>query len=292
MPKNKSKTTNKTSNIMSVWQLTKLSGEVIWVNRVVFVGIALIYGLLILLLAKGFSGGQNISDLKNAISGSLTGSGKEIGASLAVFFSMVGSAGSGSTDASGPYQMIVTVISSLAIIWALRQILAKKTFNFKDVYYLGMYPLIPFLIVLAVVAIQLLPLLLGSVLYSLITSYGIAVNLVESVLWVAIFVSLAALSLYFVCSSLLAIYIVTLPEMTPKKALATAKELVQGRRWTVIRKIISLPIVLLIISAIVMLPVILIVAPLAQIVFYLLTVMSLVAVHTYMYLLYRNLMNE
>lgn len=291
MPK-KTETKQQNYNVLSIWQLTKLSAETIWTNRVVFTGIGLIYGLLILFLAKGFSGGQNIGDLKDAISNSLTGSGKELGASLAVFFSMIGAAGSGSTDTSGPYQLVLTVITSLAIIWALRQILAKKQFKFKDVYYLSMYPLVPFLIILAVIAVQLLPLMLGSVLYSIVTSFGIAVNIFEMLLWALMFIALGALSLYFICSSLFAMYIVTLPDMTPKKALDTAKELVQGRRWMVIRKILGLPLVLLIISAVVMLPIILILAPLAPLVFYILTVLSLVAVHTYMYLLYRNLMND
>ena len=291
MPKNLPKNTKNKAHVMSVWQLTKSSARIIWDNRVVFVGIALIYGILILVLAKGFAGGQNVGDLKKAVSDSLSGNGKEIGASVAVFVSMIGSAGSGTTDTSGAYQLLVTVNTSLAIIWALRQILANKPFIFKEVYYKSMYPLIPFFIILAVVSLQLIPILLGSVLYSLVSSYGIAVSAIESILWILIFISLAALSLYFVCSSLLAVYIVTLPDMTPKKALATAKELVKGRRWLVVRKIISLPIVLFIISAIVMLPIILIAAPLAQLVFYLLTVLSLVAVHTYMYLLYRNLMD-
>lgn len=291
MPKKPLKKPTVTPKIMNVWQLTKSSAQLIWENRVVFLGISIIYGLLILILAKGFSAGQNIEDLKKAVSESLSGNGKEIGASFAVFVSLVGSTGSGSTDTSGPYQVIVTIITSLAIIWTLRQILANKKFKFKETFYLSMYPLVPFLIILAIVALQLIPLLLGSVLYSLVASYGIATNIIEVILWILLFTSLAALSLYFVCSSLFAVYIVTLPDMTPKKALDTAKELVQGRRWVVIRKIISLPIVLLIISAIVMLPVILIAAPLAQIVFYCLTVVSLLAVHTYMYLLYRNLMD-
>jgi len=291
MPKKSLKNTKTKAHVMSVWQLTKSSAKLIWDNRVVFTGIALIYGLLILLLAKGFSGGQNIGELKKAVSDSLSGNGKEIGASIAVFVSMFGSAGSGSSDASGAYQMVVTVMTSLAIIWALRQIMASKKFEFKNVYYLSMYPLVPFLIILTVVALQLLPLLLGSVLYSIVTSYGIAVNMMETVLWIVLFIGLAGLSLYFVCSSLIAIYIVTLPDMTPKKALSSAKELVIGRRWIVVRKIVSLPIVLFIVAAAVMIPVILIAPFLAQLVFYILTVMSLVAVHTYMYLLYRNLMD-
>jgi hypothetical protein len=118
------------------------------------------------------------------------------------------------------------------------------------------------------------------------------VSIIERIIWVLVYLGLATLTIYWLSSSLFALYIVTLPDMTPIKALRSAKELVTGYRWQVIRKVIALPVILLAAAIVVMLPVIVILTPLAQWVFFLLTSLVLVAINTYMYLLYRELMNE
>ena len=84
----------------------------------------------------------------------------------------------------------------------------------------------------------------------------------------------------------------TLPDMTPLAALRSAKGVVRYRRWTILRKILWLPMVLLIITAIIMLPVIAFVASLAQWVLFFLSMTGLVVVNVYMYILYRELLNE
>ncbi|HTB49059.1 MAG TPA: hypothetical protein VK712_03175, partial [Verrucomicrobiae bacterium] len=159
-------------------------------------------------------------------------------------------------------------------------------------YYRGMYPLIPFILVLIVVGLQLIPFLIGSALYSLIVTNGIATNLPEKLVCALIFALFALWSLYMISSSLFALYIVTLPDMTPRKALRSARELVRHRRWTALRKILCLPIILLLAAAIIMLPIIIWLTPLAQWIFFILTMFAVVAVHAYMYTLYRELLRE
>ena len=67
---------------------------------------------------------------------------------------------------------------------------------------------------------------------------------------------LALLSLYMICSSLFALYIVTLPNVTPMKALRSARQLVLHRRFLVLRKILFMPLALLVLGAIIMIPLI------------------------------------
>ncbi|HVI60648.1 MAG TPA: hypothetical protein VM535_00655, partial [Candidatus Saccharimonadales bacterium] len=110
--------------------------------------------------------------------------------------------------------------------------------------------------------------------------------------WGLLFGLLTLFSLYMISSSLFALYIVTLPDMTPRKALRSARELVRDRRWTVLRKILCLPVILFLGAALVMVPIIIWLTPLAQWVFFLLTMFALVAVNTYMYSLYRELLND
>lgn len=276
----------------NAWQLTKTAWDTLWQQRKLFIGITLIYGLLNLVLVQGLASGTDVTALKGNLNQVFSGHLGALGSSLSAFTVLVSSAGNGSSQTAGAYQLFLGLITSLAVIWALRQILAGARIRIRDAYYQGMYPLIPFTLVLLVIGLQLLPLLIGSGLYSLVVANGIAVNLIENLLFAALFAALACLSLYWINSSLLAIYIVTLPDMTPVKALRSARELVRGRRWSVLRKLLCLPVILLIAAAVIMVPIIIVLTPLAQWVFFLLTMFGLVAIHAYLYTLYRELLNE
>jgi len=275
----------------SAWKLTKTTAELLWSNRRIFTGLTLIYGLLNVVLAQGL-GGTDVSELKNQLGEIFTGNYGSLASSLIIFTSLVGSAGNSSSDLAGAYQLFLALIASLAIIWALRQIIAGSKFRLRDAFYRGMYPLIPFILVLLVIGLQLIPLAIGSTLYSLVISNGIAVLAIEKILWAVLFALLALLSLYMISSSIFGLYIATLPDMTPIKALRSARQLVRYRRWTVLRKILFLPVVLLAVAAVIMLPIIIWLTPLAKYVFFLLTMFSLTVVHGYIYTLYRELLNE
>jgi uncharacterized membrane protein len=82
---------------------------------------------------------------------------------------------------------------------------------------------------------------------------------------------------------------VTLPDMTPMKAIRSARGLVKSRRWLVLRKILFLPLVLFILAGVIMLPFLLAVASIASWVFFVLSICTLAIVNSYMYALYREL---
>lgn len=278
--------------ISNIYQLSRQAFSIVWENKKLFAGITLIYGLLNLLLVQGIAGSQDLGSLKNTLDQLFSGNFGALASSLSVFAVLVSSAGSSADPTGSAYQLFLGLIGSLAIIWALRQVLAGNKIRIRDPYYRGIYPLVPFVIVLLVVGLQLIPLLIGSSLYSLVINNGIAVYAAEKFVWALLYAALALLSFYMLSSSLFALYIVTLPDMTPMKALRSARELVRHRRWTVLRKILALPVILLIIAAAIMLPIIIWLTPLAQWIFFILTMSVLLAVHTYMYTLYRELLNE
>ena len=233
-----------------------------------------------------------MTSLKSTLSHAFSGHFASLASGASVFAVLVTSAGNGSSQTAGAYQLFLGIITSLAVIWALRQILAGSTVRIRDAYYHGMYPLIPFIFVLIVVGLELIPLLIGSSLYGLVITNGIAVHALEKVLFAAIFAALAALSIYLIISSIFALYIVTLPDMTPMKALRSARRLVKGHRWALLRKIFFLPLILLVAAAVIMVPIIIFLTPVAQWIFFLLTMFALVAIHAYMYTTYRELLNE
>jgi hypothetical protein len=280
------------AQLPNVWRLTITTARLIWRHKWLFGGITLLYGLTYLILVQGLSNGTDVNSLKGELNKVFTGHLGSLASGLSVFVVLLSSAGSSTSPTAGTYQVLLALLASLAVIWALRQLAAGVTFRVRDAYYRGMYPLIPFVLVLLVVGLQLIPLLVGSTLYGIVSTNGIAVYFVEKLLWALLFVLCTLLTLYMLSSSLFALYIVTLPDMTPMKALRSARQLSRYRRWTVLRKIVWLPIILLIAAAIIMLPIIIWLTFLAQWVFFLLTMFSVVAVHAYMYTLYRELLNE
>lgn len=280
------------NKLPSVWQLTKTSTNVIRNNKKLLFGITLVYGFLSLILVQGLASGTNVNSLESQFSKVFSGSLGSLASGASIFVLLLGNFGHSTSATAGPYELFLGLITSLAVIWALRRLSAGQQLRIRDAFYKGMFPIIPFVLVLLVIGIQLLPLLFGASIYSLVISNGIAVHLIEKFLWAVLFAALATTTFYMLTSSLFALYIVTLPDMTPVKALRSARDLVRGRRWPVFRKVVCLPFILIIGAAVIMVPIIVILTPLAQWVFFLLTMFALVAVHTYMYTLYAELLDE
>ena len=95
-----------------------------------------------------------------------------------------------------------------------------------------------------------------------------------------------------ITASVFALYIVTLPDMSPFRALRSAKELVRGRRLMIWRKLILLPFVLFLGTTVVVLPFLLFLTPLTVWIFFILSTAWFAVIHSYLYTLYRELLNN
>jgi hypothetical protein len=240
-------------------------------------GIVLVYALLNIVFASGLFDGAN-SALSN--NNELTGALNSYGSILSSV---------GSSDQTATIQSVLLVIESLVIIWALRHLFSGEKINVKQAYYHSMAPLIPFLLVLFVIILQLLPLTIGSALLAVILStvYG---NTVVGVLFSLLFVLLAAWSVYMLTSSVFAMYVVTLPHMQPLQALRSAKNLVQSKRWQLVRRLLFLPLFIVIVMGIFIVPLIISAQFLVVPVFFVLAMFSVLFAHTYLYGLYKGLL--
>lgn len=277
------------ASIPSAWTIFKRSNRHLNEHKKLFGIISLIYLGLTMLLVRGFQLTTDLGLAKQAFDELLNGAGNGITSSLAVFGYLVGT-NSPNSEVATVYQTMIIVLFSLVTIWALRQTHAKEKISVKDAFYKASYPLIQFILVLLVVGLQFIPFVLGNFLFSATVGSDIAVNLAEKILWSALSFMLVLWTVYLVSSSLFALYIVTLPDMTPLQALRSAKKLVKFRRWSIIRKVIFLPFILCIILAVVMLPTIMFVTPISEVVFLILISSVLVVSHSYMYSLYRELL--
>ncbi len=261
-------------------------------NWKLFGGITVIYLVLTILLVKGFGVTTNIAQLKDNVSGAFHGNAAELATGLGIFSVLLSNVGSAPSDVASTYQTMLLIIISLVLIWALRHTLATKSqkVRVRDAYYKGMTPLVPFLIVLLIIGVQLMPLVMASFLYSAVIDVGLAVTIIEKALWVVFMLLLSLLSLYMLTSSIFALYIVTLPNITPMQALRTARDLVRHRRLIVMRKILFLPLALLVLAALIIIPFIIVSPNFAEWLFFVLSMFTLAIAHSYIYHLYRELL--
>lgn len=266
--------------------------KVLLKNKKLFGGMLLVSFIFNVMLVKGLSSASSLTDIKGVLDGIFTGGAGKLTSGAALFAVLVSGSGSAPTESAGLYQSVLFVIFSLAFIWLFRQTAAEKPgkLRIRDAFYKGMYPLIPFIIVLVIIGLQLIPLVAANFLYGTVISGGLAVTVLEQVLWISLIFLLALLSLYMISSSIFGLYIVTLADMAPMQALRSARELVRFRRWSVMRKVFLLPLFVLITGAIIVIPLIIINAKLAEWVFYILSLLVLPFIHGYLYQLYRKLL--
>lgn len=258
-------------------------------NWKVFLGITIVYTVLNILLVQGLSAGTDVSDAKKTLDEAFSGSFASVATGAALFTYILGSSNTNVTPAGEGYQLLLVLLVSLTIIWALREVYAKHKIRIRDGFYQGIYPLVPFFLVLCVIALQLIPFAIGLMLFTMVSN-GIAATWLETALWGLIFLVMALVSLYMVCASVFALYIVCLPDMPPVRALRSAAALVRGRRWLVLRRLLFLPFVLVIGAAVVVIPFIWFATPAAGWAFFVVSMAMLPVAHSYLYGLYRELL--
>ena len=284
-------------HLPSSWQLFKRSVGTLQRYWKLFFGITLIYGILSIILVKGFNISVGLNELKDIFNETAQDAAGKVTVGASLLIVLFESSSTTAVDGGGVYQTIFLLVVSLAFIWALRQVYALETkkalkIRIRDAYYRGMSPLVPFVLVFLVIMIELIPFAIGSFLYSTVVANGIAVEAIEKVLWFLLFVSSIVLSAYLLISTLFALYIVALPDMTPMRALRSARGIVKYRRWVVVRKLLAFILLLLGCLAAVMIPLILFATAWAEWAFFAFGIVALALTHSYMYALYRELLNE
>lgn len=254
----------------------------------IFGGILIIYFVLSFVLGGGARINEQLAQVEQGVDQTFSESdGQAKG--LKLLGSLLNSGGPTSKDGAA-YSTLLIVIISLATIWALRQRMAGESMRIRDAFYKGMYPLVPVLLVLLVILVQLIPFMIGGFIYSLVFSSVLAVSSLEKLLWLALLSLLTLLSLYLVTSSVFALYISSLPDMAPMKSLRAARKLVRFSRWKIMRRLLFMPFALFAVGTVLLLPWLWLLPAVAPWVYLLLLSSALIASHSYLYHLYRELL--
>ncbi len=278
------------SALPSAWKITKKSARLLWTYKRLYIGIALVYIVLNLVFVRGLSQGIDVQELSNTLKESFSGNVDRLLGSISIISFIAQGNSEANIEVANIYNMLVLVVTSLAIIWALRRSRQQEVVTTKQAFYSGMTPLVPFILTIGLLLCMLIPLAIGNTIYGVVIQNAIATTTVERILWLMFFGLTILLSMYLITSAIFSLYIVTMPNMSPLLAIKSSRNIARFRRFAIMRKLMFLPFVMSLAFVFILVPVIIFVPWLAEPVYYLLVAGSIVFSHTYTYTLYRELL--
>ena len=241
---------------------TKEVTQVLWNNKKIFGLLGLVYVLLLAVLV-----GVQSQDTYSTLSSTLQETGGE---ALSGSWGAIGQAGillatiasssisSEATEAQQIFFVMTFLLTWLATVWLLRNLLAGHKVKLRDGLYNSGAPIFSTIIVALFIAIQLLPIAIAVIGYSAAAGSGLLDGGAASMLFWLGAGLLAVLSLFWITSSLFAMIIVTLPGMYPYRAMRIAGDMVLGRRIKILLRWAWMALIVVLAWAIIMIPIILI----------------------------------
>lgn len=254
------------------------------------IGLTLIFAVLQMAIVYGFQAPLNVSEFKDTLNELFEGQTDSLTTGAATLGALFGSQNEITSENGALYSAILMLFFSMSFVWVYRQKTAGNKFTIREAIYRSPYPVTVVLLILLVISLQALPFGIGSLLFSTVMQGGIAVGGYEKAVWWLLLGLTGLLSFYMISSSVFALYISTLPNMAPMKALRSARNLVRYRRFSVMRRILSAALLVVLVMAGILLPVIFFAAPIAGWLYFIFTLAALPLVHAFLYTLYRELL--
>jgi hypothetical protein len=203
------------------------------------------------------------------------------------------------SEAQQVYLALLGIFMWLSIVWYLRHRLAGAKVKIRDALYNSGAPLLSTAVLAIVLLFQSIPGVASVTVYFTLLSSGVIQGGIESMMFAIAALLMVVLSLYWMTSTLLALIIVTLPGTYPMKALSIAGDVVIGRRVSLLIRSVWLVFVLLLVWMFILIPVILLAdfipwdfIPVVPLTIQILTGWSFLFFATYVYLLYRRMIDE
>lgn len=282
--------------------------KTVWRYRRTLLLLVLLYAFLYMVLVGAVSQDNYttlISSLKTAGGDILSGNWGGLGTAGILLVSLV-SPQSNSTTNGGQeiFGALLSLMMWLSVVWFLRNSLAGHRLKLRDALYNSGAPLFASIMLAGLLMVQLMPIALALVGYSAAETSGLLSSGVAAMLCWAALLGLAMLSIYWIISTLFALVIITLPGTYPYKAIRIASDMVLGRRFRIMLRIIYMVLVIVLFWLAVMIPVMLLdmwlgslmawfqSVPLVPVLIVLMTAVTIIWSTTYVYLLYRKVVDS
>lgn len=283
--------------------------QLLWQRKRVFIILGIIF--LALTVAFGLLGSQSLytqlTDVLTATEpdGMFEGVVGEVNKAGLLLLSI---ASAGLTVELSEGQSIAAVFFSLylwlTVVWLLRNILAGKKVKVRDGVYSAGAPIVSTLLMFLILLIQLVPAALSIIVVTAGVQTGFIHEGVASMAAGLALLLIVVASLYWVVSTFFALVVITLPGMYPFRALAVAGDLVVGRRLRLLYRILWLIVTVVSWWVVIMIPIILLDSvlksqfdqiawvPFVPVAVLIMTTFTIIWVATYIYLLYRKVVDD
>lgn len=290
------------------WRLTREVSGLLWGHKKIFIFLGLVYGILTVLLI-GLGSQETYATLGDTLAETsaeaFQGQWAQLGQAGLLFLSVAGSGLTGDLSADQQiYAALLFLMVWLTTVWLLRHILAGHTVRLRDGLYSAGAPLVSTFLVALVLVVQLLPLALAIIGFVAADQTGLLNNGIEAMLFWAAALLAGTLSLYWVTSTFFALIAVTLPGTYPMRALQVGGDMVIGRRVRILARLLWACGVVALSWVLILLPVILLDAwikslwvaiagwPIVPVILLLLSVLTVIWLSSYVYILYRKVIDD
>lgn len=207
-----------------------------------------------------------------------------------------------SNESHTVFVVLIFLILWLVTIFILRHRLAGHKIKLRDALYNAMTPLVSTFVVFVIAVFQCIPIFLLIIVFSA----AVQTEFLATPFYALVFFIFAAVMIlisgYLLSSTLMAFVAVSAPGLYPMKAMHAASDLMMGRRFKFVLRIVALILVLLITWVIVMLPLIVFdllmknfewtsQIPFVPVCLLVMTCFTGIYITTYFYLYYRWMLN-
>ena len=190
------------------------------------------------------------------------------------------------------WSVCLGVVCSLASCWVLRRLSRLAQVKLRDAFLFGCSQLLPALLLTLFLLVQLLPLFL--LINSLVglRDAGVLTSSWDQIASLSVIVFAMIASAYWLLPGLFAILIISLPRTRPLEAWQTGVDLLQGRRGHVGIYLLLAVFLCLISLSLVALPVLYLIPQLADLVFAVASLITLIFLQAYCFNLYQALIDN
>lgn len=275
--------------------------RMLWNRKWVYLRFVLLFFVLAVMFIGAIQA-NNASSVNNVIDSASSGTnifGPVSRAAVTVGSSMVGALNSNFSDVQYIYLSALIILAILTTVWLLRHQLAGKKLKVRDGLYASAAPIAAEYVLVVIGIVQLIPAALATLVYVSATTSGLLDGGIETAMFSIALLLTIVLTLYFMTTTLFAMFIASIPGTYPMQAYHAARKIVAGQRLRLLMRLLWMVIILLVTWFIVLVPFVIIVNSMGSgsswaipIAYQLMVISSIVYATAYGYLLYRRMIDD
>jgi len=275
--------------------------RMLWNRKWVYIRFILLFFFLSIAFI-GAMQADNASSVNDVIDSANSGTnifGPVSRAAVTVGSSMIGALNSNFSDVQYIYLSALIILAVLTVVWLLRHQLVGDKLKVRDGLYASAAPIASEYVLVIIGIAQLIPAALATLVYVSATTSGLLDGGIETAMFSIALLFILVLTLYFMTTTLFALFIATIPGTYPIRAYRAARKIVAGQRLRLVMRLLWMAVILLITWFVILVPFVIIVNSVGggsswaiPIAYQLMVASSIVYATAYGYLLYRRMIDD